>query len=312
MRRRSYFFGAVRTIFRPQKEVGDEHVELHPRQQVRQRSCHFPVAQESEQHSLTRQEEIHRRYRVDGETWLVLVLSICKLKIRHGRGHGGPPLNGQVGAQSDLCLRGFRLRAIAIPVWVLGGGVNTASHRAHSSRCHHVCVGSSVSWVSCMLVSLKIIFYRHFWMWTPHLFVRAQTHIFFSCVYHSAYSTALFQCGHTAWTQGKKNVCSAFLCIRFHLVCHVFVRWSVDYFGHVFTDMFCVKTLSVLKFAGFRHWRGMSGCLANPTPNTGYEEEETPINLLDRHRSLPPKFPAQRNQEVFCIQEHPPSARKPQ
>ena len=43
------------------------------------------------------------------------------------------------------------------------------------------------------------------------------------------------------------------------------------------------------------HWSGMSGCLANPTPNTGYEpnfysylnEEHTPINLLDCHRSFP-------------------------
>ena len=42
------------------------------------------------------------------------------------------------------------------------------------------------------------------------------------------------------------------------------------------------------------HWSGMSGCLANPTPNTGHEpnfysymnEEHTPINLPDSHRSF--------------------------
>ena len=43
------------------------------------------------------------------------------------------------------------------------------------------------------------------------------------------------------------------------------------------------------------HWRGTSGCLANPTPHTGYEpnfytymnEEHTPINLPDSHRNFP-------------------------
>ena len=39
-----------------------------------------------------------------------------QIQIRHGTGYGGPLLNGQVGAQSDCCLRGFRLRAIAIPM----------------------------------------------------------------------------------------------------------------------------------------------------------------------------------------------------
>ena len=43
------------------------------------------------------------------------------------------------------------------------------------------------------------------------------------------------------------------------------------------------------------HWSGMSGCLADLTSNTGYEpnfysymnEEHTPINLPDSHRSFP-------------------------
>ena len=42
------------------------------------------------------------------------------------------------------------------------------------------------------------------------------------------------------------------------------------------------------------HWSGMSGCLANPTPNTGYEpnfcayinEEHTAINLPDHNRNF--------------------------
>ena len=65
---------------------------------------------------------------------------------------------------------------------------------------------------------------------------------------HSSYSTALFQCGHTALAQGKRNLCCAFLCLHFHLVCHVLIERSFCPFpsSHVLTYMLCVKTLSVL------------------------------------------------------------------
>ena len=50
------------------------------------------------------------------------------------------------------------------------------------------------------------------------------------------------------------------------------------------------------------HWSGLSGCLAKPTPRTGYEpnfhscmnEEHTPINLPDSHRSFPRRDDATR------------------
>ena len=82
-----------------------------------------------------------------------------------------------------------------------------------------------------------------------HLPVRALTHIFLARTsVHSSYSMALFQCGHTAVAQGKRNQCYAFLCAHFHLVCHVLVERSLCPFlsGHVLTYMLFVKTLSVL------------------------------------------------------------------
>ena len=82
--------------------------------------------------------------------------------------------------------------------------------------------------------------------------------------------------GHTALAQGKRNLCCAFLCTRFHFFCHVLVRWSSWSLPscHVFTNLLFVKTLSVLnlvwwkwsKLCASAHWSGMSGCLANPAP----------------------------------------------
>ena len=99
---------------------------------------------------------------------------------------------------------------------------------------------------------------------------------------HCSYSTALFQCGHTALAKGKRNLCCALLFDHFHLVCHVLVKRSFCPFpsGHVLTSMLFVSrpSASSTSFGGSRqepcasaHWSGMSGCLANPTPNTGYE-----------------------------------------
>ena len=97
---------------------------------------------------------------------------------------------------------------------------------------------------------------------------------------HYSYSTALFQCGHTALAKGKRNLCCALLFDHFHLVCHVFVKRSFCPFpsGHVLTSMLFVSRPSAFStsFGGSRqepcasaHWSGMSGCLANPTPNKG-------------------------------------------
>ena len=141
-------------------------------------------------------------------------------------------------------------------------------------------------------------------LWAPHLLVRAQTHIFSRAhiTVHNSYSTVLFQCGHTALAQGERNL---FLCTHCHLVCHVLVCWSAWSipFAHVLTCMLFVKTLSILNLVWLKlskplclrslEWKVWL-CLANPTPNTGYEpnfhsymnEEHTPINLPDSHRSF--------------------------
>ena len=57
------------------------------------------------------------------------------------------------------------------------------------------------------------------------------------------------------------------------------------------------------------HWSGMSGCLASPTLNTGYEpnfysylnEEHTPINVPDNHRS----FRCRDNATIISAVEDP-------
>ena len=85
--------------------------------------------------------------------------------------------------------------------------------------------------------------------------------------------------------------------------CRVLVRWSAWSIpsGHVLTCLLSVKTASSTNLGRSRvnpcasaHWSGMSGCLANRTPNTGYEpnfhnyvnEEHAPINLPGSHRSF--------------------------
>ena len=134
--------------------------------------------------------------------------------------------------------------------------------RVSGRRCEHYIAlralftfPSRVRWFKCerslMHVGLfEIIFYRHFWMWTPHLFVRAQTHIFLvrlsQCIQH---------CSFPMWgtPQGLKvkRMCvphfSVFISISF--VMSLSDGPSITS-GHVFTYMFCVKTLSVLNFIG--------------------------------------------------------------
>ena len=87
---------------------------------------------------------------------------------------------------------------------------------------------------------------------TTPLCTRADAH-FFSFAQRSAQFTALFQCGHTALAQGKRNLCCAFFCTHFHLVCHVLVRWSARSIpsGHVLY-LLSVKNLSVLNLLGLK------------------------------------------------------------
>ena len=66
---------------------------------------------------------------------------------------------------------------------------------------------------------------------------------------HSSYSTAPFPMWeHRIGSRYKKNLCRAFLCAHFHLVCHVNVERSVCPFpsGPVLTYMLCAKNLSDL------------------------------------------------------------------
>ena len=98
---------------------------------------------------------------------------------------------------------------------------------------------------------------------------------------HNSYRTALFQCCHTALAQGtQESVSRIFFCTHSHLVCHVIVERSVCPLpsGPVLIYMLCVKNLSDLNLVWWQwtnlcasaHWSGMSGCLANPTPNTDH------------------------------------------
>ena len=86
-------------------------------------------------------------------------------------------------------------------------------------------------------------------MCRQHLLVRAQTHIF-SCAHHSA--QFIQHCTFPMWAHridsSKRNLCCAFLCTHFHLVCHVLVRWSALSIpsGHV------LKTLSFLKLVWWK------------------------------------------------------------
>ena len=170
---------------------------------------------------------------------------------------------------------------------------------------------------------------------TPHPLARAQTqspraHL----TVHNSYSIALFQCGHSALAQGKMNLCSAFICTHFHLVHHVFVERSVCPFPPVLSSPTCSvsrTSATTNSFGGCGRnlcasdWSGMSGCLANPTPNTGCEpnfysymnEEHTPINLPESKRNFQCRddatiISATEDPAVFRIRKHPAAASKPQ
>ena len=69
------------------------------------------------------------------------------------------------------------------------------------------------------------------------------------CTFHTALHFS--NVGTPHWLKVKRNLCCAFLCTHFHLVCHVLVERSFCPFhtGHVFTYVLCVKNLSVLNFS---------------------------------------------------------------
>ena len=146
---------------------------------------------------------------------------------------------------------------------------------------------------------------RKCFVWTPHQPVRAQTHIFLERTSQCTIHTLIRTCPlllHWHWLKVKGICVSKTI---FHLVvmplCNVlFVR-----FPSVASSPICSLSRpsasstslerSRINPCASAHWSGMSGCLANATPHTGYEpnfhtyrnEEYTPINLPDSHRNFP-------------------------
>ena len=125
-------------------------------------------------------------------------------------------------------------------------------------------------------------------MQTPHLLVRAQTRIFLVRKIHTALHFSIVDTPR--WFK-VKGIC----------VAHFSALISISFFMSLMDGplgRFPRVTSSPTSFAGRKlnpcasaRWSGMSGCLANPTPNTGYfysyvNEEHTPINLPDSHRSF--------------------------
>ena len=142
---------------------------------------------------------------------------------------------------------------------------------------------------------------RHY----TYLYGRRRT--FFSCAHHSAQFTqhcTLSNVGTPHWLK-VKGICVAHFSA---LISVSFVMSLLDgplgRFPPVTSSPSCSlsrPSASSTSFGGSRrtpcasaHWSAMSGCLATPTPNTGYEpnfygctnEEHTPINLPDSHRSF--------------------------
>ena len=103
--------------------------------------------------------------------------------------------------------------------------------------------------------------------------------------------------------------------------CHVFVECPLGRFPLVTSSPTCSVSRPSASSTSFgrsganpcasAHWSGMSGCLANPAPNTGYEpyfhshtdKEHTPMNLPDSHRS----FTRRGDAIIICTTEDPAS-----
>ena len=150
-------------------------------------------------------------------------------------------------------------------------------------------------------------------------------------MHHSAVS-AHFQCGNTTLAQGEKEFVSR---IRLHsfpsrVTCRFLnTPFLVVVFLKVLSSPTCPTSqtsATSTSFCGSRnnprasgHWSGMSGRIANPTRNTGYEpnfysymnEEHTPINLPDSAVTTPPSSQLPKIQK-FLTREHPAAASKPQ
>ena len=81
-------------------------------------------------------------------------------------------------------------------------------------------------------------------------------------------STTLFQRWAHRIGSSNRNLCCAFLCTHFHLVCHVLVRWSALSipFGHVLTYMLFVKTLSILNLVWWKWTKLLCWLLGHSDP----------------------------------------------
>ena len=110
MRRRSDFSEPYEQKAGHREKLEMNMFKFIPTGTAKRKFAIFFVVQESEQHFVTKHKD---RYWVDWEKCILRM----QIQIRHGTGYGCPPLNGQVGAHSDCRLRGFRLRAMAIPMW---------------------------------------------------------------------------------------------------------------------------------------------------------------------------------------------------
>ena len=131
---------------------------------------------------------------------------------------------------------------------------------------------------------------------------RTRADAYFSSAHHSVQFThwsALFHCGHTALAQGKKESVSRISLHSFSSNCCetllvVLLVASLLLLPHTLNVIDLWREVE-LHLCASDHWSGMSGCLANPTPHSGYEpnfysymnEEHTQINLPDSHRSFP-------------------------
>ena len=104
---------------------------------------------------------------------------------------------------------------------------------------------------------------------------RADAHS--SRAHFSAQLTSLFHCGHTALAQGERKLCCAFPCAHVHLVMSL-IDGPFSRFLPVTSSPRCSLSRPSASLTSLgrskappcasAHWSGMSGCLANPTPNT--------------------------------------------
>ena len=183
--------------------------------------------------------------------------------------------------------------------------------------------------------STRIQSWRFHRSWNLHnhtyLYARRRTH--FSCAPDKAQFKQI--CTLHMWTHrigSKRSLCRASLCIHFpsRSPWHGWKsRLSVSLWSCPHLHSLCrepqrpwLRLVAVGKNStcAYAHWSGMSGCLANPTTNTGYKpnfcnnmsEENTPINIPDSNRSWQCRDDATisptEDTSVFRLREHQAAA----